>query len=417
MPNSKQRLLANIFSLSTLQIFNYILPLITLPYLVRVLGVEQFGLLAFAMSLVLYFGVLMDYGFNLSAARSVSLHRDEREKLCEILGAVYTSKLILMLLGFMIFGALLLAVERFWEYRFIYLASFAVVAAQTLFPVWFFQGIERLKFVTLISVGSKTLFTCLLFVLVQTPADAIWVPLLNAFGFALCAAVSLYIITRKMGIALRPVSLQTLKTHLQDSHAIFVSNVAISLYTVSTTFILGLFTNNTVVGYYAAADRIIQAFKSLLMPLSQSIYPHISHKLKSSQEEALHFIRKSAKYLTLALGGLSLFISIAAPWLVRILLGDGYEASVILVQIMSPLPLIIGLSNLFGIQTMVNFGKKEAFKKILWSAAMIGIALSFILVPLFAEIGSAIGVLITEIFVTLMMFLYLQKNGLEIVKR
>lgn len=412
-PNS---LRANIFSLSILQAFNYLLPLVTLPYLVRVLGVEQFGLLAFAMSLVLYFGVVMDYGFNLSAAREVSLHHANKPKIGEIFASVMAVKILLMLLSLLAVVMIVQSVGRFYEARYIYYASFAAVVAQSLFPVWLFQGLERLQFITLISVGSKIVSTLLLFVLVQTPEDAIWVPLLSALGFMLSALISFYLIFTRFGIGWVWPTSEQMRARVQESHDIFFANIAISLYTISTTFILGLFANNTVVGYFAAADKIIQAIKSMLMPLSQSIYPHISKLMQNSHAEALNFIRKIFRLLLIVMGMIGFLIFVLAPFGVPIILGDGYEESVLLVQIMAFLPLIIALSNLFGVQTMVNFGKKAEFRAILWRGSMLALGLSLVLVPLFGAMGSALCVVMVESFITLSMFWTLQKSDLKIVR-
>jgi len=190
--------------------------------------------------------------------------------------------------------------------------------------------------------------------------------------------------------------------------------VAISLYTTSNTFILGLFTNNTIVGYYAAAEKIIKAIQGLLNPISQTVYPYISKLASESKERALNFIRKLVKIV----GGISFVISfsifIFADFVVNILLGSQYQQSIIVLRILAFLPFIIGLSNIFGIQTMLTFNLKQAFSKILISAGLLNIVLALILAPLYQHIGISIAVLTTEIFVTLSMFFYLKRKGIKI---
>ena len=164
---------SNYVSLLVLQAANYILPLLVLPYLVRVLGTDKFGLIMLAQSLTIFFNVFVDYGFNLSGTREVSLARDDKKKLSEIFSAIFVIKAFLLLIAFSIFYFIISVFTRFSVDISVYLYSFGLVIGQALFPVWFFQGIEKMKFVTLINILAKSIFTALVFILITKEQDYI----------------------------------------------------------------------------------------------------------------------------------------------------------------------------------------------------------------------------------------------------
>ncbi|HHW58018.1 MAG TPA: flippase [Clostridia bacterium] len=412
----KRRLLENFMSLSILQVANYILPLITLPYLVRVLGPDKFGLISFAQAFIGYFSILTNYGFNLSATREISINRENQEKVSEIFSAVITIQLLLTILSFIIMTLIMFSSTKFSKDWLLYFYTFGMVVGQVLFPVWFFQGMERMKYITFLNITAKLIFTVAIFIFIHKSSSYIYVPLINSLGYLIAGVISLWIIFKDFGVKFTLPSFENIKYHLKEGWHIFISTVAISLYTISNTFILGLFTNSTIVGYYSAAEKIIRAVQGLLGPVSQTIYPYVSRLVNQSKETAIVFIKKTIILIGSFTFILSLVIFVFANLIVKILLGNQYIESVVILRIMSFLPFIIALSNIFGIQTMLTFGYKKAFSRILILASVMNVILSIILIPMYQANGTAFSVLISEIFVTVTMFIYLQKKGILVLE-
>ncbi|WP_292460129.1 flippase [Methanothermococcus sp.] len=403
-----RQLSENFASLFTLQGLNYILPLITFPYLVRVLGPDKYGLIAFASAFIGYFGIIVDYGFKLSAPREVAINRNNKEKLSEIFSSIMVIKIVFMILSFIVLCVVVFSFEKFKHDWIVYIFTFIGILGNVLFPVWFFQGMERMKYITFLNIISKTIFTISIFVFIKNTSDYIYVPLINSLGYLVAGVLSLIFIFKEFNVVFKIPTKTEIIHQLKEGWHIFVSTVSINTYTKSNMVILGLFTNNTIVGYFAAGYRLIQAFLGMLNPISQTFYPYISRLTSESKEKAISVIKKLIKGVGVFTFILSLLIFIFADLIVKIVLGEQYYNSTIVIRILAFLPFIIGLSNIFGIQTMLTFGHKRAFTKIIIAGGITNIILAVILVPFWKHIGISISILITEIVITLSMYIYLK---------
>ena len=266
----------NFFSLTSLKVLTYILPLITFPYLIRVLGIEKFGLIMFAQATMYYFEIVVDFGFNLSATREVALNAKKPNKLNEIISAVFSIKFMLLLFSFLVLIVVVNLFDRFLQDFLLYYYSFLKVIALAFFPVWFFQGIEKMKYITLIDIISKSIFTVLIFVFVQSESDYILVPLISGVGYIIGTIFSLIYLFRRFKKSFIICSFSVLKKYFNDSSMFFLSRVSVSLYTTSNAFFLGLVTSNIMVGYYAVAEKLYMVIRQLYQPIVQVIYPYIS---------------------------------------------------------------------------------------------------------------------------------------------
>ena len=414
LQEDKKRLLSNFFSLSILQGANYILPLITLPYLVRVLGPANYGLVAFATAFIGYFTMLTDYGFNLSATREISINRDDNKKISEIFFSVMAVKVLLSLASLVIMAAAVMIFHKFDKNWPLYFITFGIVIGTVLFPVWFFQGMEKMRPITILNLISRFIYTVCIFVFIRKPSNYIYVPLIISIGQIVAGILAIRIIIVDFKVKLFLPKIKDIRYELVEGWHIFLSTVAISLYTTSNVFILGLFANTAIVGYYAAAEKIVRALQNLLSPAFTTIYPHISKLADESKTRALRFIRKAVLLIGSFYFLVSLTTFIFAYFVVTILLGSQYTESVVILRILAFLPFIIGLSNIFGIQTMLTFNYKKAYSNIYIIAGILNIVLVFTLVVMYNAIGISIAVLITESFVAISMLVFLYYKGIKI---
>lgn len=408
--DEKKRIATNVLSLGVLQGANYILPFLTIPYLVRVLGPEYFGLIAFSASTIMYFMLITDYGFNLSATRQISLNRHNTDKITEIFSAVMIIKIALTVISFVLMALMVFSFEKFSQHWQIYFTTFGMVIGQALFPAWLFQGMERMKYISYLNLFAKAFFTGFIFVFVNGKSDYLLPPLLTSLGMISAGICSLYFVKKEFNVSFKWQNSATLRFHLAEGWHVFFSTIAISIYTVSTTFILGLFASNAVVGYFSAADKLVQAAKGLYAPVAQAIYPLIGKKLNDERQAGLAFIERITTAVGISMFVVSGMLFLLAEQIVNFILGEQYHRAILLLKIMSFLPYIIALSNIYGIQTMLNLGHKKAFTYILVVAAILGLVLSLTLVPFYQDIGTAATLLLVEIFVTVSMFIYVRNK-------
>ena len=278
-----QRLFSNFLSLSILQWVNYVLPLVTFPYLIRVLGVEMFGLLALATALISYFNVVVDYGFNLTAVHDIATYSNSRKKVEEIFCTVITIKLILIAVSFLTLLLIVFTFEVFsnnWE---VYLLTFGIVVGQAISPIWFFQGMEKMKYIAYINVFTKVIFTVCIFLFVKHEGDYHLVPTFVSFGYIVAGLLSMVVVRIKFNIKFHLLKNSNIKATFAKNWNIFISNIFVSLYTATNILLLGIMTNNTVTGYYSIAEKIVHAFGGFFTPLTQAIYPLLSEKYLKSK--------------------------------------------------------------------------------------------------------------------------------------
>jgi len=352
--SEEYRILAeNFLSLSTLQVLVYIIPFITLPYLTRVLGVYNYGLVNFAIAFNTYFLILTDYGFNLSAVREISVNRDDQRRVSEIFSSVMLIKGILATISFCILLLIVLNIPRFSANWQIYLFAFGLVIGNVMFPTWFYQGMERMKYITVLNVLTNLIFLGAVFIFIRRPSDYLYVPLLQSMGTLTAGLISQWIIRTRFNVKFHLPPMRTIYRTFRDSTQFFLSRVSVSIYTSSNSFFLGLFAGNTAVGYYSAAEKLYTAAQGLYSPLMQVTYPYMA----KTRNRAFHrkVLRYSLILNTLLCGGIIIF----APTIITILFGSQYIPSVNVLRFLAVALMVVIPSMLIGYPFLAVFGQQR----------------------------------------------------------
>ena len=267
---------SNFLSLSVLQVLNTFLPLLILPFLVRKLGLENFGLLLFSQAFVTYFNILLDYGFNISATREISTHKNDKEYVSKVFFSVYFIQIFLLLFSIILISIIIFSFDLFRENYLLHYITFSMIIGQMLFPTWYFQGIENMKTIVIIHFITRVIYTILIFSLINDQDDLLLVAGLNSLIIILAGIYSFYLASKELKYS--NVDLKFLIPFFKESSTIFISNFFSKLYTVTNSFLLGIFTNNIFVGIYGSFEKIITGLKGLYGPLLQALFPFVSRK-------------------------------------------------------------------------------------------------------------------------------------------
>ena len=409
--------LGNFISLTTLQGISYILPLVVLPYLIRVIGIEKFGLLAFAQSLVQYFMILTDYGFSLSATRSIALIGEHKKKISALFSSIMTVKLIFTAISLLALCAIVYLVPRFKNDWLVYLLCFGTVAGNTLFPIWFFQGKEKMSYIAVVNVISGIIYAICIFIFIKSPDDFLRVPLIGSLLSIISGILGLYIAFRKFQLEFILQKYVDIKRELKTGWDIFISILAVNLYTTSRVFAVGLLTNNVLTGYYSLAEKIANIIQTFPMDsFTRAVYPRISKVFTKNKQRAVAIMYRIQDNITL---GFLISLPIAyfiAPWMINLTCGVAYKEVVLALRLLLAAVFFVGANN-FKVQFLLVCGKQDLYAKIHITAALTGLPLIFILIHQFSFLGAALATVCTEAGVFILTSLIVEKLAKRISAR
>ncbi|MDD3983607.1 MAG: flippase [Candidatus Omnitrophota bacterium] len=407
-PAERRVVMSNVASLTSLQAITYVLPVIIMPYLFRIIGPEKFGLIAFAQAFVQYFAIITDYGFGISATKEISLCREEHRKVSCVFSSVITVKILLAVLSLLALGLLVYFVPKFRRDWPVYLLSFGAVAGNTLFPVWFFQGTEKMRHIADLNILAGVILALLIFTCVRTPQDYLLVPLINSGVMMITGVLGLYIVFKKFGVSFKFPGYADIRSQLQAGWDIFISNVAINAYTTTRVFAVGLLTNNTATGFYSMAEKIANAVQTFpLYSFSQAIFPRLSRIFHKNRMKAFLLMKRIQLITTLiSLICLPLIFFFARP-LTEIACGRADDETVLSLRLLL-IAVFFVAANAFRIQFLLVCGRTGLYSRIHVTTALFGLPLIFLLINAFSYTGAALATVIIEIVIFAATYFYVE---------
>ena len=399
-----KKILTNTFSLVILKGSNYIFPLVLLPYLIRVLGVEGFGLLAFATATVNMLRGFVSYGFDLSGTQLISRNYNKKEKLIKIFNSILIVKFLLALCLFIFLLSLVFFVDKLHLHWEIFILTALLMFTDVLFPIWFFQGMEKMKIITYLKISHKSLFVLLILIFVNNQNDIFLVPLLDAIGAFIVGIIALKIVREDFNMVFKKQKYIQIIFQLKYGWHVFLSKIAVILYTSLNTFVLGLLTNNESVGYYSLAEKIYMAIRGLYSPFIQALFPYLSKLYLKNQSKYFLLVKKITIGYFLSLVLISCLLYSFSSEIVYLISGKNIINTINILNILS-ISVVFSIGSLYSIFLIIkNQGK--ILSKITFISMLFNVLFVYPLISLYGIYGLAYLFLSVQIFQTLLQLKY-----------
>ena len=392
----KNKFLQNVGWMYGIKAVNYIFPLLLIPYLVRVIGLEKYGLLTATQALMGYFTILVNYGFELTATRTIAMNVSDMAAVRREYNEVMSARLILLFgVGFL-FGIGLWAYPVQMEYKIFLGMGFLLVIGDLFFPSWFFQGMQDMRTIAVINFSIKSLYLLFTVVLVRTESDYLNVILCQGMAWLISGSISMYLIRRVYGFWFRPVfSRSRLKKQFQEGFPIFVANACGNVYSKGAVILTSLIAGNVAAGYYSLAEKICGTVASLVLPYVSVLYPSLCQKYQNSIKDFYQFFHDFYKYMAMADVGLISCLWIFAGFISWIIQGEVDDSLVSLVRGMSFVT-VGTIINVLLHPFILAAGRYKSIQKIYMSVSLMFLCVSIPLLHLFSYWGMVISMIVVE---------------------
>ena len=394
-------LVQNAVALYGIQFGRKLAPLVIIPFLARTLGPVGWGTVAFTQSLGEFIVLVIEFGFNLSATREIARNRESKEMCSQIMAGVMGAQIVLALTAVLIAIVLSNWIPILRDNPRLLASGLFYAVAQGFMPIWFFQGLERMRAAAALEISGKMLGMAGILLLVRSPEDGWLVLFIQGLTPGIFTLVGLGMAYRAIPFCMP--SWLLVRDAVRVGWPMFIFRSGESLYGVGNAFILGLFASPELVGYFASAEKISKASFGLLNPIREALYPRLSRMAHGSPNEAARLARIGV--LIMGAGGLLLggALFLFAPLLIRLLLGEAFEPAVMVLRILALLPPLLSITYSIGLQCLLPLGRDADVNRIILTAGALNVALAVILAPRLGHIGMAWAIVTAELFVSFSM--------------
>ncbi|HUW04862.1 MAG TPA: oligosaccharide flippase family protein [Williamwhitmania sp.] len=363
---NKNRVIFENFSfLSMLQVSNLLIFMLTIPYLFRVLGKENYGLVVFAQTIALYFTIIVSFGFNVTATRDISIHRGDNAKIGDVISAILSLKLLFFFISLAIISILIIFIPLLNAHPKVFYLSMLVCLSEALFPIWYFQGIEKMKYITFINVATRVASALLIFAFVKEATDYYLVPLFLGLGTVSGALIGLYIVFRVHNNRFRWLTKLELTSCIRDNIPLFISNVSSQVYVNANKLIVGSFLGMQDVAIYDIADKVVNLLKVPIFLVGQTLFPRIS------RDKDVRFVKKAMSlvftFFVVVYSGLFLF----SVQIIHLFSGTNNPEAISLLRLLGLTILPISVGLFFNDLLLVPFGFLRDYAKLRSSSVVV----------------------------------------------
>lgn len=405
------KILKNGVWLYFLQIFNTILPLLTLPYITRVLSVSQYGVFSIVLNLVVYLQVIVEYGFDMSATRKVALMAKDKSvnNYSEIFTSVLLSRLVLLILTFVALVGYLLLVDSEAIQKFALLIMFLSVVGSFLQQNWLFQGLQEMKYISIINIMARTISVVFIFTFVKNPSHLLLYCFLYSISPVISGVLGIFIAKQTFKVKIVRLSVSKIILELKDGWYVFTTSLSGKIFGAIGITFLGIFSEKEIVGIYSAIQKIPSMLLLVWMPIGQVLYPIVSEKMKESFIEGKNFVYKARRIIMPFFIAIVILVSILAKDIVSLAFGMEYELySYWIIPLLLWMLMAIN-NNFLGIQILLGSGKDKEYSECFQIGVVATILVNFLLIYFFGGDGASLAPLISEIILSILLIRKIKK--------
>lgn len=388
--------LTNIGYLSVVQVVNMLLPLITYPYLIKVLGSNNYGLIIFYQAIIAYLIILINFGFDIHATKEVSINRGNKDALSKIVSTTYIAKGCLFILSLILATVSIFIFPKISENKLLFLLLLYLSIYEFLFPVWFFQGIEKMKYIAIANFLSRTLLVLGIFIFIKHSSDLLLVPVINGIGAIFACLIGLWLVFYKENIHFKFYSFKEILKVIKSSSAFFVSRVSAVINVRTNTIIIGSFLGTSEVVYYDLAVKVVEILKLPNSVINSAVYPRIAN----SKDK---IFAKKILYIRIFIGVILYLFCLIAAKPIAIFVSNEMMDAIPTIRLMGLLLILTSISYYSGISLLVAFGYPRIFNRSVIYSTILYLSISGILIYL-KQIGLysvVLAIIIVELYIVL----------------